>query len=494
LKGIKKWAHEINAKKAKLPSKIDTDNLIIRKNYEFLLKNIQTDASKSSMLVAEIQNQLSNQFGAISVDLVGLERALIGARYCLSLAEGYSDYVSKYKEKKIATFLLDPTMCYPVLPIGKMAHVWEDSFYDWSQKGKGFENPQVRSDSVIVPALPGRRLKSFGCRGIYVPYSFAIATLVDLKEMKFEVSPLKSTDGGEISSSDVDIRVVAPWYYPFGGKPRLMNELLLHDPKFVVPDKKTTSNIFKDAKYGSDAKSIMPLDLPKGTSRQFYLTVKVPKNAKAGLYSGTIKIKTSDGIVINWPLQLEVLPYDLDPTPNAYAAYYRSYLVSPERKKAIGNHSWFKTEDQMNKELVNMAEHGLNVYNHYNSASSFDLEELGKYLTMAKNAGLTRDPWIWIGPPVPYRTTEQLPTREAVFEEIDDKVGRLVKFCKERGFPRPALYGYDEIGGEKLVGEKRPATGFRVSDYNRVSFGIRDDHVLVAIGIGSLVAKTDGRA
>ena len=74
---------------------------------------------------------------------------------------------------------------------------------------------------------------------------------------------------------------------------------------------------------------------------------------------------TIDGDRVRLDVELEVLPFELLPTPFAYSTFYRSYLADEATKLEEGIHSKRKTLAQMEAELVNMAEHGLNTLNLY---------------------------------------------------------------------------------------------------------------------------------
>jgi len=80
----------------------------------------------------------------------------------------------------------------------------------------------------------------------------------------------------------------------------------------------------------------------------------------------------------------------------------RSYLRSEEERAAEGIHPWYKTPAQMQAELINMAEHGVNTLNLYDGTpeptnGGWDFARLDQCLAMAKRAGLTRSPFTWLG-------------------------------------------------------------------------------------------------
>ena len=168
---------------------------------------------------------------------------------------------------------------------------------------------------------------------------------------------------------------------------------------------------------------------------------------------------TIDGDRVRLDVELEVLPFELLPTPFAYSAFYRSYLADEATKLEEGIHSKRKTLAQMEAELVNMAEHGLNTLNLYagnprKTENQWDFTELDQCLAMAKRAGLTRSPFTWLGHslnfmPKPGRKGAETP--QQIIEWIDNLVPAVNRFCQERDYPQPAFFGADESSGEELA-------------------------------------------
>ncbi len=55
------------------------------------------------------------------------------------------------------------------------------------------------------------------------------------------------------------------------------------------------------------------VEMPKGVTREFWLTVKTPADAKPGLYKGTVSVKPEKGEASQVPIQLQVRAGTLDP-------------------------------------------------------------------------------------------------------------------------------------------------------------------------------------
>ena len=447
---------------ARLP---DGTSSLLNEHYEACLKRIKDDFGRLSPKIADIEKALGSGVGTKDVQGEGLrfnadinspERILNDLGTYVASAQAYPAYCKKFGSEEIVTFVLDPTRSTRILPGGRTGHTEENNYYNWG--GKGLEHPQLLPKSKPVPAIPSRIMKAFGCRGTFVPLSFAILPGKQLDGLTFEVDDLHNGDS-RILKDAIDIRYVATWWRLMNRKPRLMNEMLLHDPNFVVPSEEQPKNVYKDSRFGSDADELQPVTVTAKTLRQFYITVKVPVDSAAGVYKTIITGKATTGPPFAMQVELEVLPFDLAPTPYAYSFYYRSYLRSDETKKKQGIHSWFKTARQMEAELVNMAEHGCNTLNLYDgdpkqTENGWDFTDLGERLAMAKRAGLTRTPFTWLGHGQAFTPSPDNPAASHTVEETADRLKRFItavhSFCDSKGYPRPALYGHDEASGEKL--------------------------------------------
>ncbi|MBI3921624.1 MAG: hypothetical protein HY318_09425 [Armatimonadetes bacterium] len=459
---MRTWHSQLAAKLEKLALPPTASTMLVEQ-HEGLVRQMRSDLQAVKPLLEEIEKRLADQKSQINANVNKPERLLVEANHYLDIASAYPGYAAKYSEPDVMTFTLDLTQGYRLLPEGAKAHNDEASYYNWDERAELFENPQILPETSPVPATPSRAMRSFGCRGTYVPFSFVLRAGRELKELTFAVSDLRSKSG-TITGGAIDLRVVAPWFRPFGGKPRLMNEMLLHDPEFAVPLTEQKKNRYKDAKYGNDADKLLPLTIPAGTNRQFYLTVRIPDKAAAGVYRGNITGKSSDGRTVSFSIELEVVPFDLEPTPYAYSAYYRIYRRDDEQKTKEGiasPHSFqiYRSLSQMEAEFRNMAEHGLNTLNLYEGApvkknGAWDFSELDTRLAMAKRAGLTRSPFIWLGHGV-FFIPDPRPgaphTSDEVISAIKDAVPAVNEFCRKKGYPKPAFYGHDEASGDALM-------------------------------------------
>ena len=171
-------------------------------------------------------------------------------------------------------------------------------------------------------------LRIFASPGEYEPLTFAVRTLVPLSNMRVAVS-----DIGPVSGDNVDVRHV---------------RYIKARPNY------TTVHIYRivpDILERFDA-----LDLPPNESHRFWLTVRVPEDAKPGLYAGSVALSI-EGKRTQIPVKLRVLAIKLREDPDkTYGIYYRDpidHFVSAE-DDASKAYFWRKSK----LEHADMVAHG----------------------------------------------------------------------------------------------------------------------------------------
>ena len=180
-------------------------------------------------------------------------------------------------------------------------------------------------DSQVPPPDEKRRggFAAFACPGQYQQVSFAVYALKDLTGLKTIVTDLRGK-GGSIPARQFQVNYIR----------RCPERLYYGDP----PQNTAIVDRFLERKDS--------LNLPAQNFKEIWVTVKVPENAAAGIYSGNIRITADNSPAKSFPLQLEVLPFKLDPVPNKkYGVYYRGLA---DRKR-------------LGVELQDIAEHGATV-------------------------------------------------------------------------------------------------------------------------------------
>ena len=231
------------------------------------------------------------------------------------------------------------------------------------------------------PETRGDRIDLVGTRGEFVPASFIVDPRQDVAKLEIKAGALRplGRDGGDgsgrIPASQVDLRVVKCWWQPGRAwysymddytRRELMPDLLLHDDGLVKVDTQAREHYVRVDKPGgpehvwvsypfprkasrwggdrmpllpgethfdymreavADAAVLQPLPLVKGEPRQFWVTVRIPDNANAGLYEGTLDL-TADGAPAGAVrLRLRVLPFVL-PDPRTAYDLDRPFMVA----------------------------------------------------------------------------------------------------------------------------------------------------------------------
>lgn len=221
--------------------------------------------------------------------------------------------------------------------------------------------PPISSIKRLPDVLPSDgtlsdRLRIIAAKGEYEPASFVVVPRENITKFELKASELISPKG-KIPVSNIDIKVVKCWYQAgtawysyFGDSNRreLTPELLLKDDTLIKVDKEKKENYLRvNDKYMwisyskdkakeafnylttqvKDSDKLLPVRLKKGENKQFWITVKVPKKASAGIYRGRIDLIADGKFVGKMKLELKVLPYEL-PMPKTYYNLDNDYLVT----------------------------------------------------------------------------------------------------------------------------------------------------------------------
>ena len=187
-------------------------------------------------------------------------------------------------------------------------------------------------------------LSAAAARGEIESLSFVVVPGSDLPQVDFRPSALQGPDGVSIPASAADFAQVKVWYRAGGrwwnswagavDKPELINEMILHDDTLVKVDETEKVNYLRgdypsgtvymnmsrrgrDSRFDHslhpvrDTQKFVPFDLKKNRRQQYWLTWKVPSNAKSGIYRGRLSVLSAGKPIADIPLELEVYPFEL---------------------------------------------------------------------------------------------------------------------------------------------------------------------------------------
>jgi hypothetical protein len=474
LADIRSWSESLAKRHSAVQRPAGASPMLLTQ-YNGAVANVATALTAAKPLVEAVEAGLKSD-APFTAHVHAAELQLMDARYWLDVAESCLPYVDQQKDASVITYTLDPTQSYEILPLGPKAHLDEQSYNGWDEVAGYYENPAILPDSKPVPARAGTRLENLGARGLYVPFSFAVSAEKKLENLAFELRELYSEQ--HKLAATADLRVVAPVYMPIGGgkEPKLRNVMLVHDPDFVQAVGKADGyNKFKNPKMPDDAARMQPITIEAGQTRQFYMLIKVPEDAIAGTYEGTISGIAAGKTQFTLIVKLEVVPFTLEPTPFAYGAFNESFVAEADVVRSQGIGFDRKTFEQIEHDFLSQAEHGFNTLNLKNgyvpksnadrrdrtplrAGQSWDFTEFDRMLDAAVKAGLTRSPFSWESSHGVHLQTDSRDyyphTQEQVDEWIDGFIPALVAHCKGRGYPVPALFGADEFTGERLKAMK----------------------------------------
>ncbi|WP_340121876.1 hypothetical protein [Methylobacter svalbardensis] len=306
-------------------------------------------------------------------------------------------------------------------------------------------------------------------RGTFEAASFVIrATHRGVSNVAIQPTDLVAADGGVISASNIDIRVVKRWYQSNDGQVNYtpdkhhLSELLLKDDSLVRVDAAAQTNAlrvtlpnapqsyiditapaatFPGEASISDAKTLQPFNLVPHYNQQIWLTFHVPDNAKLGLYKGALNIRDADGHANTVNLSLTVLPFTLSQSRLEYGIYYSSVLSKGD-KPGFSN---AKSSAQIMAELTNMRDHGIKYPTVYEP-----LANLEKRLTMMKSAGLPTDRLYELGNSG-IHLSSSTPEEIQKFKHV---AGSVMKVAAKNAFSNVHFYGVDEASLAVLAQER----------------------------------------
>ena len=301
--------------------------------------------------------------------------------------------------------------------------------------------PAISNERVLPRALPThalqqRALTLTACPGEYESGSFGLYALADLADVRLTASNLTAAVG-TVPASALDLRIVKVWYQAgrnvgFQRMNLLTPELLLKDDSLVRIDEKRQVNVLKlDKDAMRDADSLQPFGLEEGTVKQCWVTVHVPEGTEAGTYRGRITIAAAGGGIVDLPVQLRVLPFELVEPGIICSIYYRAKLGT-DPPKCNSEH---KTEEQLLAEFRDMLAHGVTNPTVYQGSGP----HLQRYFDLRRQAGMHGGPLLTLGVGVG-AAPEQLKS--------------MLELAKRNGFTDTYFYAADERSGDELRAER----------------------------------------
>ena len=200
------------------------------------------------------------------------------------------------------------------------------------EKARGFvvfcTHWMERSFPVTVPARDqiSERISMFAAPGEFEPATFLIRPQKNLKAVSVRLDDdLAGAVGGRIPADHVRLGIVNGFLNYSG-----------HPIRWAIAP-------------------IRPIDIGKDYSEQFWITVKVPEDARADTYRGTLIVEVAGREAHRLALEVQVLPIKLARPDVAFGMYFSPGFV-PDR--------WISAE-YLEKCYRDMAEHGMTSVTFY---------------------------------------------------------------------------------------------------------------------------------
>lgn len=304
--------------------------------------------------------------------------------------------------------------------------------------------PALTSERSPLHGIPANGTKDgeirlVAARGEFEPGSFLLVPSADAARVEVKAGALIGP-GGEIPAANVDVKVVKQWYqagtawYSYFADParrELVPELLLNDETLVrvnfakqenylrvggqyewisYPKEKAEKAFNYLKEPVADAETLQPVALAKGENKQFWVTVKAPKDAKEGIYRGTLDLLVDGKKAGAVSLSVRVLPFEL-PAPKTYYDLNNDYLVTLYRTDVLELGDVLKMdreamERQQRAIYKNLLEH--NVFNPlaerrlaYKPDRAKAIADIKREIELMKEAGFPLKPllssgWMWL--------------------------------------------------------------------------------------------------
>ncbi len=230
--------------------------------------------------------------------------------------------------------------------------------------------PPVEQDVYFSTQATPEQIKpdldTFAARGQLTSLTFAVRPLVNLGMTKIHVSDLIGKDD-TIQAERIVLSIVR--HLPTRALGGIMYRV---SPRYLAA--------------ASEAR------LPANLTRQFWVTVRVPREAPAGLYRGHITLKPADEPEITIPIRLQVLPFELD-----QADFTTGFFGIEPNLPVTG-----QTYDDLQRRIFRMLiDHGMTsftggpsiAFSGFDSAKQpkLDFTAADTFMSEAKKAGFARE-------------------------------------------------------------------------------------------------------
>jgi len=260
----------------------------------------------------------------------------------------------------------------------------------------------IRPDSTPKPAEIAQpaAVSVFGCAGQIEPASFSVYSAADLKDATVKiVGPfLSESKQSSLPPSAIDVRVVRI------GDGRNLSDFAGPVPELLMKDdRESMDGAMPTVRLTGDPTT----DIAASSSKQFWVTVKIPKSQLGSVYRGKLVFSAAGVKPTAIPLKIEVLPMTLR------TAFLQYGIDMHSRLSADGGSpdDLVVTPETYAAELANVRDHGFRIV-----TLNDPLSTLPQAMKLYKDAGLSN-----VGPVVvsaPLHTKDEVSQVEALRSTI----------------------------------------------------------------------------
>ncbi|MCE5218094.1 DUF4091 domain-containing protein [bacterium] len=276
-------------------------------------------------------------------------------------------------------------------------------------------------NSVPTAEAVQRPLTTFATPGEYEPVVVSLRALKPLRAVSLTVGDLQGPAAGRIPASAWDVRTVKCWPQRKGSSWSTEYQVM---PELLEP--------------------AAPFDLGKDVTKEFWLTIKVPEDARPGEYRGPVTVQTAEGKQWQTTLSLQVMPFKLD---------------DPERVVGMYWHDTGVGDEVLDKQVRDMVAHGVRAVTISRAPKItgvdgklvVDTADLRAFLRHLRDLGLQG--------PIPYRETTFQRQIKAAVPTMDPEEGyvQVITALEQVSSDPTALkllyYPVDEIGNDDARGK-----------------------------------------
>jgi hypothetical protein len=298
--------------------------------------------------------------------------------------------------------------------------------------------------------------------------SFILKSTSNLSNLTLEIPNLTSTNG-TINSTSLDVKIVKSWYqndnvnFNDSSNKILTPELLLKDESGIKVE--NGSNFLKDSSGNwinisenkseklikdpsfKDSDTLKSFSLSKDKNKQFFITLKVPQNTKAGTYTGKIKVKSNASTLAQIDVKVEVMPFSLEKSLLTHKIYYDSRYAPNGQSEA-----YQRTKAQLQGEFKNLVSHFTNPIIPQEIA---DENLFREYLKLRKEAGFDTLEPLFIQNGYNIWFNESTSNRVNEIEKLKANVQKIITIAREEGFSGDIyICGIDEPTLEQLNSQR----------------------------------------